>query len=216
MKKPKRLRSCSNYAYRNTEGQDSSNRSNTLPDDGSPKAGRRSISSKSEKQFQTIKDLEQDEKMIRSNKVTPTRHSKMRDMVFEDKSSCGASNSNGSINSYQSNSSMTKIKIRRAFDLNSSKSSKLSKNSKKSAKSQFRRRDNSVTSYLSQESLKKIHTFALKTPKQGEKGVKKDKNKANPEAPNKTKAKVYYVEEHVKVLSEIIAQADPILTELAS
>ena len=31
-----------------------------------------------------------------------------------------------------------------------------------------------------------------------------------------SKAKVYYVEEHVKVLSEIIAQADPILGELSS
>ena len=72
-------------------------------------------------------------------------------------------------------------------------------------KSQFRRRDNSVTSYLSQESLKKIHTFALKTPKQGEKGAENDKSKAKPEVPNKAKAKVYYVEEHVKVLSEIIA-----------
>jgi hypothetical protein len=69
----------------------------------------------------------------------------MKEMVL-DKMSCGASNSNGSINSYNSNSSMTKIKIRPAFDLNSSKSSKMGK---KSSKSQFRRRDNSVTSNLS-------------------------------------------------------------------
>lgn len=47
---------------------------------------------------------------------------------------------------------------------------------------------------MSQESLKKIHTFALKIPK------KKEVTESSCK-----KAKVYYVEEHVKVLSEIIA-----------
>jgi hypothetical protein len=53
--------------------------------------------------------------------------------------------------------------------------------------------------------LKKIHTFALKITK-----------KKQSDLPMSSKAKVYYVEEHVKVLSEIIAQADPILGELSS
>jgi hypothetical protein len=53
--------------------------------------------------------------------------------------------------------------------------------------------------------LKKIHTFALKTKKKGEKVVDKDQKITNPDFSNKNKAKVYYVEEHVKVLSEIIA-----------
>jgi hypothetical protein len=60
---------------------------------------------------------------------------------------------------------------------------------------------------MSHESLKKIHTFALKNQNEEEKVEEDEKVK---------KPKVYYIEEHVKVLSEIIAQADPILTELSS
>lgn len=110
---------------------------------------------------------------------------------------------------------MAKIKIRRAFDLKSNKSSKNSKYTKGSTRSNGRKRNTSVTSQLSQESLKKIHTFALKGPKGKNAPPKDAKNEEEAEA-GKLKTKVYYVEEHVKVLSEIIASADPILSELAS
>ena len=125
---------------------------------------------------------------------------------YDDRSQSIGAHSGGaeSLNSYQSNTSMAKIKIRRAFDLNSNNSKK-SKHTKGSTKSR-NKRNTSVTSQLSQESLKKIHTFALKA-----KGTEKPK-----EEEGKPKTKVYYVEEHVKVLSEIIASADPILSELAS
>lgn len=45
---------------------------------------------------------------------------------------------------------------------------------------------------------------------------KQEDQKMQEQPPAKSRAKVYYVEEHVKVLSEVIAQADPILSELAS
>ena len=50
---------------------------------------------------------------------------------------------------------------------------------------------------MSQESLRKIHTFTLKAPRKKEEEKKESVNKKN-------RAKVYYVEEHVKILSEII------------
>ena len=85
------------------------------------------------------------------------------------------------------------------------------------------RRDNSVASQLSQESLKKIYSFALNQELESkDKTAEKSKNEAKKESnPSKTpnsskRPKVYYVEEQVKILSEIIAQADPILGELAS
>ena len=65
--------------------------------------------------------------------------------------------------------------------------------------------------------MKKIHTFALKIPKEQEAAAGKLEDQKTKEQPaDKSRAKVYYVEEHVKVLSEVIAQADPILSELAS
>ena len=53
---------------------------------------------------------------------------------------------------------------------------------------------------MSQDSLRKIHTFTLKLPR------KKEEEKEQEKVPQRKRkrAKVYYVEEHVKVLSEII------------
>jgi hypothetical protein len=45
---------------------------------------------------------------------------------------------------------------------------------------------------------------------------KKEANNKGGDAKKDSLAKVYYVEEQVKVLSEIIQMADPILTELSS
>ena len=149
--------------------------------------------------------------------ATRAHEKRLRTQGYDEKSnSVAGSNSNQRVNSYQSNTSIARIKIRRAFDLKSTTSSKESKTSKRS-RSKIHRRDNSVTSELSQESLKKVHTFALKMPKEQEAAHGKQADQETKEQPpTKSRAKVYYVEEHVKVLSEVIAQADPILSELAS
>ena len=73
------------------------------------------------------------------------------------------------------------------------------------------RRDYSNTSQLSNKSLKKIHTFALKKDEK-----KADLSATKSQSKQRGRAKVYYVEEHVKIISEIISQADPILGELSS
>lgn len=67
---------------------------------------------------------------------------------------------------------------------------------------------------MSQKSLKRIHTFALK---QQNNTVGQEREEESKEETSPVKqSKVYYVEEHVKVLTEIIAHADPILSELTS
>jgi len=104
---------------------------------------------------------------------------------------------------------MSRVRIRPAFDQKSvhSKQSESSQNPKM--------KQQSHSPQLSQRSLGKIHTFALKKQQEkSEEEMKAEQEKKEEKIRNK--AKMYYVEEHVKVLSEIIAQAEPILNELAS
>ena len=110
--------------------------------------------------------------------------------------------------SARSAGSHARIKIKRAFSLNSNYGKKDDKFNKSGLK--IHKRSTSNTSQLSQQSLKKIHTFALK--KDQKKFCITQKNQPQDER----KAKVYYVEEHVKIIQEIISQADPILGELSS
>ena len=130
----------------------------------------------------------------------------MHTVTYDAKSSF-ASESNQSARSLRSQSSVARIRVKAAFDNRSN----LSKTSKKS-KTKVHMRDNSAASELSQNSLKKVHSFSLKNVKLKTESAKKEGARTRPVK----KAKVYYVEEHVKVLSEIIAQADPILSELSS
>ena len=131
--------------------------------------------------------------------------------------------------SQYSSNSLARIKIRRAFD-NQSKSSiaESGTTSQRKIRSKLHARDNSVSSQMSQESLKRIYSFALKNAKslhqlQKEQELNETTDTKNNKGAKKRagdgkreRAKVYYVEEQVKVLSEIIQMADPILTELSS
>jgi hypothetical protein len=112
---------------------------------------------------------------------------------------------------------LARIKIRRAFD-NQSRSSAAESGatSQRKARNKFHARDNSVSSQMSQESLKKIYSFALKNAKSLHQLQKEQElndtadAKTNKGSKKRTgdgkreRAKVYYVEEQVKVLSEII------------
>lgn len=68
--------------------------------------------------------------------------------------------------SQYSSNSLARIKIRRAFD-NQSKSSAADSGttSQRKVRNKFHVRDNSVSSQMSQESLKRIYSFALKNAK---------------------------------------------------
>lgn len=119
-----------------------------------------------------------------------------------------------SISSYNesinSSNSIAKIRIKRAFDRKSKSCNSSKGSSKKSS-----RFNNSVTSEMSNKSLKKIHTFNyIKSFDPSDKDDEEEETKKG--STTEKRNKVYYVEEQVKVLSGIIAQADPILNELVS
>ena len=68
---------------------------------------------------------------------------------------------------------------------------------------------------MSNKSLKKIHTFNyIKSFDPSDKDDEEEETKKG--STTEKRNKVYYVEEQVKVISGIIAQADPILNELVS
>jgi hypothetical protein len=182
---------------------------------------RKSLTSKSEKNLNdnAVIHLRNHKEMDgnKTQQISPSKkrlHKSRNLSAYYDASASFADSSNSV---HSSNSSLSRLRIRPAFELRSvnSKLSQYSKASGKSKRSKINIRD---ASQFSQRSLSKIHTFALKNQK--EEGEKKEgeeeKEEVEAEMKPVMRAKVYYMEEHVKMLSEIISQAEPILNELAS